>query len=141
MVSGGLNFYRAVPVGSQRQGVANAPCSCGSRSGIYTSLPPIFDGIESVEAFPVYLWISTVPSLSTLYSKSPKVSVLAVKFALSVNDPGGRVAAVPKTMQIATAMESVSFFNLIYHTEHPDMKLSGQLSLTMYRLLLYQSVH
>ena len=35
---------------------------------LVTSLPPIFDGIESVEAFPVYLWISTVPSLSTLYS-------------------------------------------------------------------------
>ena len=36
LMSDGLIFCRAVPVGSQRQGVANTPCSCGSRSGIYT---------------------------------------------------------------------------------------------------------
>ena len=29
-------FCRAVPVGSQRQGVAKCPCRCGSRSGIYS---------------------------------------------------------------------------------------------------------
>ena len=33
-----LAFCRAMPVGSQRQGVANTPCSCGSRSGIYKYL-------------------------------------------------------------------------------------------------------
>ena len=37
LMSDGLIFCRAVPVGSQRQGVANTPCSCGSRSGIYNS--------------------------------------------------------------------------------------------------------